>query len=125
MTTDIGVWLVALGRVLLGGLFVLGGLRHFAILPQLSQMMRARGIPLPFASIVGASVFQTVCGLLLAIGFFVTPAALGLVAFTLAAGIVVLNFWDKSGEERTAALNAWQSNLAIIGGLLIAALRGA
>lgn len=34
---------------------------------------------------------------------------------------MLLNFWDMEGPAREAARNVWQSNLAIIGGLLIAA----
>jgi putative oxidoreductase len=32
-----------------------------------------------------------------------------------------LNFWDQEGPARQAALTGFQTNLAIIGGLLIAA----
>ena len=67
------------------------------------------------------SAFQFVAGLLLILGLFVAPAALGLVLFTFAASAMLLNFWDLEGPAREAAINVWQSNLAIVGGLLIAA----
>jgi putative oxidoreductase len=34
---------------------------------------------------------------------------------------MMCNFWDMKGAEREAMKNVWLSNLAIIGGLLIAA----
>lgn len=113
--------LVVLGRILLASLFVVGGIRHFRILPALTEALRARGVPFPYVAIVAVSLFEAGAGLLLASGLFVFWAALGLIAFTIAAGIVMLNFWDQQGEQRAASITFWQSNLALIGGLILAA----
>lgn len=63
-------------------------------------------------------MFQTVLGVTLALGVFVMLSALGLVVFTVVATIMLVNFWDKVEPERSALLNVFVSNLAIIGGLL-------
>ena len=34
---------------------------------------------------------------------------------------MLVNFWDKEGEERIALANAFQTNIGFIGGLLLAA----
>ncbi len=116
--------MVALGRVLLGGLFVIGGIRHFFITDAVVPMIAARGLPMPQAVLYIGSVFQTAAGALLMFGLFVLPAALGLIVFTLAASVMLLNFWDmEKGQARTSTINVWLSNIAIIGGLLIAAAR--
>ncbi len=116
--------LAVAGRVLLGGLFAVGGLRHFSILPMMTEMLRARGIPFPRAALLAGTIFQIVAGVTLMLGSLVTPAALGLILFTFAASVVALNFWDKEGEERTVAINGWLSNLAIVGGLMVVAAQG-
>ena len=113
--------LVVIGRVLLASLFVVGGIRHFRILPALTEALRARGVPFPYIAIVAASLFEAGAGLLLAFGLLVFWAALGLVAFTIAAGFVILDFWNQQGEQRAASITFWQTNLALIGGLLLAA----
>ena len=46
---------------------------------------------------------------------------MGLVIFTIAASVMLLNFWSLEGAAREGALNGWLSNLGVIGGLLIAA----
>jgi putative oxidoreductase len=51
----------------------------------------------------------------------VVPAAIGLVLFTLAASVMLLNFWDMQGEAREVAKSAFLANIAIIGGLLVTA----
>lgn len=121
MDVEIGRVLLVVGRLLLGGLFVYGGVHHLFTIPAITDVMIARGVPAARLVLLAGSAFQFIAGLLLVIGVFVAPAALGLVVFTLAASIMLLNFWDMEGPAREAAINVWQSNLAIIGGLLIAA----
>ena len=113
--------LKVVGRVLLGGLFVVGGIHHFFILPPVTAALAARGVPMPRAALIAASLFQAAAGLSLILGLWVAPAAMGLVVFTLVASFLLLNFWDMEGPARDAAKLGCQTNLAIIGGLLIAA----
>ena len=118
---DYAELLRVVGRVLLGGLFVFGGIHHFFILPAVTSALAARGVPMARVALIAASVFQTLAGLLLMLGLWMAPAAIGLVVFTLIASFLLLNFWDMEGPARDAARTGWQTNLAIIGGLLIAA----
>lgn len=113
--------LLIAGRILLGGVFVVAGAHHFFILPGVTAAMKARGVPAARLVLITGSVFQIVTGLLLALGVYVIWAALGLVLFTVTASIMLLNFWDMDGPARESAWNGFQANMAIIGGLLIAA----
>jgi putative oxidoreductase len=120
-TMDYAELLKMIGRVLLGGLFVVGGIHHFFMLPALTSALVTRGVPMARVALIAASAFQVLAGLLFMIGVWVAPAAIGLVVFTLIASVLMLNFWDMEGPARDAARTGWQANLAIIGGLLIAA----
>ncbi|TMQ29538.1 MAG: DoxX family protein [Planctomycetota bacterium] len=113
--------LLFIGRLLLGGLFVVGGIRHLFDLPAITQAIAARRIPAAKLALLSGTAFQIVAGLALIFDFYPTWAALGLVAFTVAASVLLLNFWSMDGPARDNAVNAWQSNLAIIGGLLVTA----
>ena len=121
MSNDMAVVAVALGRVLIGGVYINGGVHHFFALEPLTQALKARGLPAPRLCLIVGSVFQIVAGALLMFGQFVQLAALGLVVFTLVASVLLVNFWSLTGEARGAMRNAFMANLAIIGGLLIAA----
>lgn len=116
--------LMIVGRILLGGLFVYGGVIHFVNMPPVVEAVRARGVPFPRLVLIAGSIWEAVLGLLLMVGLFTTPAALGLVAFTLVATVMLLNFWDKTGPEREGLKAGALSNMAIVGGLLIAAAGG-
>ncbi|PDS75596.1 DoxX family protein [Rhizobium sp. L43] len=113
--------MLVLGRLLLGGLYVAGGIHHFFVIVPLTDAIEARGIPFAKWVLLSGSMFQIVAGILLILGLFVTAAAFGLIVFTLAATIMLLNFWDMQGTARQSAINTWKTNMAIIGGLLIAA----
>jgi putative oxidoreductase len=121
MSAETTALLLIAGRLLLGGMFVVGGSRHFFIYPEIIAAMQARGVPAPALALMAGTAFQIVAGACLALGILITPAAFGLVAFTVAASIMMLNFWDMEGAARENARNNFQSNVAIIGGLLIAA----
>lgn len=121
MQTETQAILWFAGRLLLGGLFVVSGIRHFFILPPVTQAIAARGVPAARLVLLSGTAFEIVAGLALIIGFYPAWAALGLSAFTVAASVLLLNFWDMDGAARANAINACQSNLAIIGGLLVAA----
>ncbi|NEJ70387.1 DoxX family membrane protein [Rhizobium phaseoli] len=113
--------MIVLGRLLLGGLYVAGGIHHFFVIVPLTDAIEARGVPFAKWVLLSGSMFQIVAGMLLMLGLFVTAAAFGLILFTLAATIMLLNFWDMQGTARESAINTWKTNMAIIGGLLITA----
>ena len=118
--------IVLAGRILLGGVFVIAGLRHLMIVPVLSVAVAARGVPsFPRTVLPAGTAFQIGAGLALVLGVFTSWAALGLILFTIVASILLVNFWDKEGEERIALTNAFQTNIGLIGGLMISATQGA
>ena len=113
--------LLVIGRVLLGGIFVVAGLRHLFKVGGVSQGLSQRGVPAPRLVLLPGTAFQIAAGLLLTFGILVPIAALGLVIFTIVASVMLLNFWSVEGMAREGALNGWLSNLGVIGGLLIVA----
>lgn len=121
MTVELANILLILGRALLGGLFVYGGIGHFFALDPISAVIAARGVPMPRLVLIVGSLFQIALGLLLVLGIAVPLAAAGLIVFTVVASIIMLDFWNKAEPERLGLRNAFLSNIAIIGGLLVAA----
>lgn len=122
MPAEATVLITLAGRLLLGALFVVGGMRHFFLVPALTASIGARGVPAPKLVLFAGTVFQIIAGLLFMSGFFVPWAACGLIFFTLAASVMLQNFWSMEGQARYRSTNVCLSNLAIIGGLLIAAV---
>jgi putative oxidoreductase len=121
MPVEATQWVEIVGRILLGSLFVIGGLHHLPIFAELSAHLAQRGVPLPQLALGLATGFQTIAGALLMAGLWVPWAAVGLIGFTIVASLLLLNFWTMQGPERAGAQNQFLTNVAVIGGLLYAA----
>lgn len=121
MTPEQAQWVEVLGRILLGSLFVIGGLHHLPIFGALSGQIAQRGVPLPRLALGLGTAWQIVLGVLLMAGLWVPWAALGLIVFTVIASMLLLNFGTMEGHERAEAQNQFLTNVAVVGGLLVAA----
>ena len=113
------LWLT--GRALLGALFIVGGIRHCFILPPLTQALANRGVPAPRLVLIAGTGLQIAAGTALLLGLYPILAVACLITFTLTASALLLNFWSLEGAERINAVNAWWSNVGVIGGLLVVA----
>jgi putative oxidoreductase len=114
----------SLGFLLLGGLFVWAAALHFATFKDVAAMIAARGFPAPAFLLAAGSIVELVGGLSLILGVGRPYAAAALIAFTIAASVMMLDFWRYSGVERLTLRSAFVANIAIIGGLLLAATDG-
>jgi putative oxidoreductase len=110
-----------LGFLLLGGLFVWGGAMHFATFKDVAAMIAERGFPAPAFLLTAGSIVEIVGGLCLILGIGRPYAAAALIVFTIAASLMMLDFWRYSGVERQSLRSGFMTNIAIIGGLLLAA----
>jgi putative oxidoreductase len=116
--------LLTIGRALLGVLFVAGGMRHVMLFSAISADMKKMGLPVPRFLLAAGTTFQITAGTLLIFGLLVFPAAIGLIAFTIVASVMMLPFWSMQGGDRTWAYLNWLSNVGIVGGLLLVAAMG-
>ena len=118
-STEAALWLI--GRTFLGGLFFVAGIRHCFILAPLTQAIATRHVPAPRLVLIVGTALQITAGTALILGFHPIIAVACLITFTLAASALLLDFWRLEGAERINAVNAWWSNVGVIGGLLVVA----
>jgi putative oxidoreductase len=109
------------GRTLLGLLFLVGGIRHFFHFSFLAQLMARRGVPAANFVLLAGATLQIAAGATLIVGHYLFWAIAALIVFTLTASVIFLNFWSMEGPERSNAVNAFWSNIGLIGGLLVVA----
>src|SRR6188508_2711814 len=100
MDLDLSEILFLIGRTMLGGLYVFAGVRHFTVLDKGTAAVAARGIPFPLLVFAGGSIFEAICGALLLLGMWPVEMSLALFVFTLAASLMLLDFWNKEDFER-------------------------
>lgn len=122
--------MMMLGRLLLGALFVISGVRKVLAWPGPLAYMQGAGFPnmdiggYPLVQIllVATIALEIIGGLMVAFGFGERAAAIVLALFTLAAAGIFHNFWTVGDAmQYSNQLNHFLKNVAIAGGLLVVA----
>jgi putative oxidoreductase len=111
-------WLL-LGRILLGGIFVLSGYGKVMGVAAFAASLERRGVP--FAStlaVIGACV-EFFGGLAIVLGVEVRYTALLMIAFVIVATLISHRFWELQDAARQAQATQFSKNMAIIGGFAV------
>lgn len=107
------------GRILLGGIFVVSGYGKLMGLTAFAASLEKNGVPYASAlAPVGASV-EFFGGLAIVLGVEVGAAALLMIAFVIVATLISHRFWELQDAARRAQLTQFSKNMAIIGGFAL------
>jgi putative oxidoreductase len=110
-----------LGRFLLALIFVISGFGKIVHFADTATMMAGAGIPLAKVALVFTILIELGGGLLLITGFYVRYAALIMALFMVPVTLVFHKFWGLPNPEHDMQLAHFIKNIAITGGLLVAA----
>jgi|RhiMetdeSRZDD1v2_1073273.scaffolds.fasta_scaffold54066_4 putative oxidoreductase len=110
--------LVLVGRLLIGGAFLVSGIRLLKYLPMVSGMLAAKGVPYPRFVAAAGGVFEVVMGLVAMSGVWFPVVTIALAVFIVAATVMAHDFWNEEGMQRFADINAMIANTIIVGALL-------
>ena len=116
--------MMLLGRILLGGIFVVSGYGKLMGLAAFAASLEKGGVP--FASTmapIGASV-EFFGGLAIVLGLEVRYVALLMIAFVIVATLISHRFWEFEGAVRKAQEINFSKNIAIIGGFVLLHVAG-
>jgi len=119
MPADLSPLLFILARLLLGGAFVLFGLRNIGNLERLTGAMTAKGLPQARLLMMTGIAMQIVGGAMVATGVLAAWGAAILIVFLYVAVYLFHDFWRFAGPERKPHENAWIMNTALAGGFLL------
>lgn len=112
-----------IGRVLVGGFFLVTGSDHFVRLKAVASYARAKGVPAPALAAVISGILLLFGGESLLLGFHQGFGILMLLIFLLPSSFLIHNFWAiRDAKDRMNELAQFQKNIAIVGLLLMAAL---
>ena len=112
---------LGLGRLLLSVIFILSGVQKLMHFSQTASMMAGKGIPLATVALALSIAVEVGGGLLLIIGYKVRYVAMVMALFLVPVTLTFHNFWAFQGAAREMQMGNFLKNLAIIGGLLVAA----
>lgn len=112
--------LFLLGRIILGGYFIMNAITHFKHNAMLAGYAKAKGVPMAAPGVFITGLMMLFGGLGVLVGFFMIPGMWLLVAFLIPTSIYMHAFWKE--KDPTARMNeriAFMKNIAIVGALLM------
>lgn len=117
---SLALFLIYLGRFLLGAAFVAFGVRNLGAIDRLTEAMEKRGVlPRPRYWMMAGVGIQIVGGLMVATGILAWLGALALAVFVLFAAFLFHAFWEFPEAERTPHINACIMNTGLAGAFLV------
>jgi putative oxidoreductase len=118
------IWL--LGRVVLGGLFLLSGAGKLMAIDAFAATLVKSGIPDHFApslAWLGAGV-ETIGGLLIVLGLATSWASLFMIAFAIVAAFIGHRFWEAPPDLRMLQTAHFEKNMMIAGAFCLLYVAG-
>ncbi|MDP3762146.1 MAG: DoxX family protein [Ramlibacter sp.] len=124
-TTALQDTLALVGRVLLAWLFVPAGWGKIAGFSGVAGYIASKGIPFPELCAALAIAAELGLGLLLLVGWQTRWAALGLAIFVAVITPIFHAYWAVPEAQQMMQQQAFNKNLAVVGGLLALTAFGA
>ena len=122
-------FLVTLAHVLLGGAFVIFGIRNWRNnVPRLSGILAGKNFPMPQNVVRFGIGLQTLGGLLTLLAIFVPAAGIAggaiMIVFLVLATVLFHPMWKFSGAERMPHTAATLMNSSLCGAFLLVIAHG-
>ncbi|GIW28508.1 MAG: hypothetical protein KatS3mg070_1871 [Meiothermus sp.] len=109
-----------IGRILLGGFFVLNGFNHFAMSKQMIPYAQSKGVPMPALAVYVTGLMLLLGGLAILTGLFVQVGLWLLVVFLLFVTPWMHNFWAiQDPMQRMGEMVNFMKNTALLGAVLM------
>ena len=111
-------WTLLIGRVLVGLLFLVAGIRQFMFQTAIVGYFAKLGFPAPEATVWLSIVIHIIGGIMLIVGWKTQWASWLMLALVVIATAMAHRFWQFDATQYANQLNHFLKNVAIIGGLL-------
>ena len=117
--------MLLLGRILLGALFLVAGIRKIMFFAGSVGYFTKLGFPAPEVMTVISILIEVGGGALLVLGWQARRISWLMILFVAIATAMAHRFWEVDSAQYGNQLNHFLKNAAIIGGLLYVAVLGA
>ncbi|HEY6443682.1 MAG TPA: DoxX family membrane protein [Candidatus Acidoferrales bacterium] len=112
-----------IGRILIGGFFIIAGINHFARLKMMAGYAKMKGTPAPELAVGTSGILLLLGGLSLLLGFHPTIGVILVAIFLLPTTFMIHNFWAvQDPQAKMNDLVNFEKNIAILGLLLMTLL---
>jgi uncharacterized membrane protein YphA (DoxX/SURF4 family) len=113
-------YLFILGRILLGGYFVMSGINHFRHLTSMTGYAHSKNVPMPKQAVMLTGLMLLLGGLGILFWSYVTYAVYILILFLLVVSFKMHQFWKiQDPMQKMSEQVNFMKNLALLGALLL------
>lgn len=109
-----------IGRVIVGGFFLMNGFNHFAKLNMMAGYAKSKGTPAPALAVGGSGALLLLGGASLLLGYHPTIGAILLAIFLLGVSFQMHNFWVvQDRQAKMIEMVNFLKNMALLGFLFM------
>ena len=112
--------IILIGRILVGGFFLMSGINHFAQLEAMTGYAKYKKLPAAKLGVLLSGLMLVLGGIYIILGFYTDLGLLLIAIFLVLAAVIFHNFWTET--DATAKQNemlAFMKDIALAGGALI------
>jgi uncharacterized membrane protein YphA (DoxX/SURF4 family) len=113
------IYLFVLGRILLGGFFIMSGMNHFRHLKMLAGYAQSKGTPMAREAVLVSGLMMFLGGLGILLGIYVQISILLVSVALIGITFQMHQFWKESDQARMADEVNFKKNMAILGAALM------
>lgn len=114
------IYLFLLGRILLGGYFIMSGYNHFKNLGMLAGYAGSKGVPMPKQAVMLTGLMLLLGGLGILLGVYIQLSVLLIAIFLIVTTLQMHQFWKVTDQmARMGEEVNFKKNLALLGAVLM------
>ena len=114
------IYLFILGRILLGGYFVMSGYNHFKNLQMLTGYAQSKGVPMPREATLVTGLMMILGGLGILLGVYIQISVFLLSLFLLGTLVKMHKYWEVTDPmARMGERVNFYKNLGLLGAILM------
>jgi uncharacterized membrane protein YphA (DoxX/SURF4 family) len=113
-------YLFILGRVLLGGYFIMSGYNHFKNLRMLTGYAKSKGVPMPREAVLLTGLMMILGGSGILLWIYLKFSILLLVVFLVVTTFTMHQYWKVTDStQKMGEMANFNKNMALLGALLL------
>ena len=114
------IYLFVLGRILLGGYFIMNGYNHFKNLKMLTGYAQLKKVPMPKIAVLVTGLMMFLGGLGILLGIYVQLSVFLLSLFLIGTLIKMHKYWEVTDPmARMGEYVNFYKNLGLLGAILM------
>jgi putative oxidoreductase len=114
------LYLFVLGRILVGGYFIMSGVNHFQHLKMLTGYAQSKGVPMPRGAVQLSGLMMLLGGAGILLGVLIGYSVLLLTLFLFCVSFKMHDFWNVSDPmQKMGEKINFTKNMALLGAILM------